>query len=82
VRARRLDVHVLLRSLSLRGSWIEVVADDRSLLPAALSLDAEQRFCSAVYVRDLDADPFAFAIGSGATDFAAVLADEDLDVLR
>jgi hypothetical protein len=52
------------------------------VLLLALALDAEHRLGSVVAVRDLDADPFSFAIGSGAADFTAVLADEDLDVLR
>jgi hypothetical protein len=41
----------------------------------AFPLDAEHGFGPVVAVRDLDADPFAFAVGSGAADFAAVLAD-------
>ena len=52
------------------------------MLLLALALDAEHRLRSVVAVRDLDADPFAFAVGPGAADFTAVLADEDLDVLR
>lgn len=33
-------------------------------------------------MRDLNADPFAFAVGFGAADFATVIDDVDSDVLR
>jgi hypothetical protein len=82
MRPRRLDVDILARFALASGSRISFVADDGSVLLLALALNAEHRFGTIVAVRDLNADPFAFAVGSGAADFTAVLADEDLDVLR
>jgi hypothetical protein len=82
LRPRGLDVNIL-SCVSLAGrSRISIVADDGSVLLLALALDAEHRFGAVVAVRDLNADPFAFAVGPGAADFTAVLTDEDLDVLR
>jgi hypothetical protein len=82
VRPRRLDVNTLACITLASRSRISIVADDGSVLLLALALDAQHRLGAVVAVRDLDADPFALAVGPGAADLAAVLADEDLDVLR
>lgn len=82
MRPRRLNVNVLARVALASGSRISIVTDDGSVLLHALALDAEHGLGAIVAVRDLNADPFALAIGPGAADFTAVLADEDLDVLR
>ena len=82
MRARRLDINILSRLALASGSRVGVVADDGSVLLLTLAFDAEHGLGSVVAMGDLDADPFAFAVRPGAADFTAVLADEDLDVLR
>jgi hypothetical protein len=76
VTPRWLDVHAISPRLSLRSrSRVVIVADDRSVFLLTLPFNAEHGFGSVVAVGDLDADPFAFAVGSGAADFAFVSAD-------
>jgi hypothetical protein len=76
VRPRWLNVHAISPRLSLRSrSRVVIVADDRNVFLLALPFDSEHGFRSVVAVWDFDADPFAFAVGSGAADFAFMAAD-------
>jgi hypothetical protein len=80
VSSRRLDVHTVSSFLLASGSGICVVVDDGCVLLFALY--AQHGSGSVVAVGDLNADPFAFAVGPGAADLATVLTNENLDVLR